>query len=146
MNRSFSRRSMLQAREESIALGHSMKFKDVVKDGQAAGGSGNGNNNNSSSSINNSSLSGAGASRRPSGISETQEIDDGAPDAHLFLSRHSWGSASSARRRHHAAVRAMNMFTSGVAAGGSAFCRPESTFLEKCSCPSRCLPPFVTIR
>lgn len=105
-NRSFSRRSMLQAREESIALGHSMKFKDVVKDGQT------GSNNNSSSSIgssgvrgNNSSLSGTGTSRRPSGLSDSQEVDEVAPDAHMFLSRHSWGSASSARRRHNAVVR-----------------------------------------
>lgn len=106
-SRTFSRRSLLQAREKSIALGHSMRFKETFEKNKQHGGNGNLMASTTGGRLTTTTH------RRSSGQSD-HEADDGplvAPegasevDAHMFLSRHSWGSASSARRRHNAAVR-----------------------------------------
>lgn len=115
-SRTFSRRSLLQAREESIALGHATRFKETFE-----------KNNNRQQGSNSSAGAGVGRLNRKSSGQSEHEADDGpvvAPeggelDTHVFLSRHSWGSASSARRRHNAAVRERAVFGAGAGRGGA---------------------------
>eukprot|EP00903_Cladosiphon_okamuranus_P009378 g8942.t1 len=108
-NRTFSRRNMLQEREASIALGHSMRVKDTFEKNSSKqqGGNGNALATTAAGRLNSTN-------RRSSGQAGQRGDDDGPlvtpeggeVDAHVFLSKHSWGSASSARRRHNAVMEA----------------------------------------
>ncbi|CAB1101471.1 unnamed protein product [Ectocarpus sp. CCAP 1310/34] len=96
--RTFSRRSLLEARQESIKLGTSTKFKEADQQQNTRG------------------LAATGRRQSWQQQSDQQGGEDGDPwahqaepaevDPHVFLSRHSWGSASSARRRHNAVMEA----------------------------------------